>query len=65
MLGQPISSVMTRDPVKLMTTDRMNVVLNKMGVGEFRHVPVMDDDAVAGMVNATDVMRWVLLQYFG
>lgn len=65
-LDQPVSAVMTADPVLLTTTDRMNVVLNKMGVGEFRHLPVVDDSGdVVGMVTGSDAMRWVLLQYFG
>lgn len=64
VLDQPLATVMTRDPVVLQIEDRMSVVLNKMGVGEFRHVPVLRDGSVVGLVTATDVMRWVLLQFF-
>ncbi len=60
-----VAEFMTADPVMLDVTDRMAVVLNKMGVGGFRHVPVNQDGEIIGMVAATDVMRWVLLQYFG
>ena len=65
MMDRPVTSVMTPDPVKLDTNDRMNVVINKMGVGGFRHVPVVNDGDVVGMVDARDVVRWLLLQYFG
>lgn len=64
-LERPVTAFMTPDPVKLTPTDRMNVVLNKMGVSSFRHIPVVQDGEVVGMVTGTDVMRWVILQYFG
>lgn len=60
-----VADVMTPDPVTLSPTDHMNVVLNKMGVGGFRHIPVVQDGEVAGIVTASEAMRWVLLQYFG
>lgn len=64
VLDQNVAAVMTRDPVILQIEDRMSVVLNKMGVGGFRHVPVLRDGSIVGLVTATDVMRWVLLQFF-
>lgn len=64
-LSRPVTDVMTPDPVVLVPTDRMNVVLNKMGVGGFRHIPVVSEGEVVGVVTAREAMRWVLLQYFG
>jgi CBS domain-containing protein len=64
ILEKPVTSVMTRDPVLLDESDRMNIVLHKMGVGGFRHLPVMREGELVGLVAARDVVRWVLLQYF-
>lgn len=64
ILDQPIALVMTLEPVTLAFDDRISVVLNRMGVGGFRHMPVVRDGQVIGVVHATDVARWVLLQFF-
>lgn len=63
-LSRPITDFMTPDPVVLNETDRMNVVLHKMGVGGFRHLPVLREGEIIGVITANEVMRWVLLQYF-
>jgi CBS domain-containing protein len=39
----PLSEVMTRDPETLPETARFAHLLNKMSVGGFRHVPVVDE----------------------
>jgi CBS domain-containing protein len=38
----PIGALMTRDPEAISFHDRIAVVLNKMTVGGFRHVPLVD-----------------------
>jgi len=63
-LGDPISRWMTSDPVMLRESDTMAIALNKMGGGGFRHIPLVRDDQVAGVVTATDVMAWILARYF-
>jgi len=63
-MDHPITDYMTPDPVVLDESDHMNVVLHKMGVGGFRHLPVLREGEVVGMITANEVIRWVLLQYF-
>ena len=44
-LDVAIGDVMTPDPVFLRRDDSLEVLVNKMVVGFFHHVPIVDDDA--------------------
>ena len=63
-LSEPISKFMTTDPVLLRDTDTMAAALNKMGDGGFRHIPMLSDGKLAGVVTGRDVMQWLLGRYF-
>jgi len=55
--GQPISTLMTHDPVVLRHDETIAVALNKMAVGGFRHIPIVEDGRPTGVVSARDVFR--------
>ncbi len=61
---QPIARYMTPDPVVMREDDMMAVALNKMGDGGFRHLPVVREGELVGMITVRDVMNWVLGRYF-
>lgn len=42
-LSRPVSEVMTRDPEALGPDDGIAFALNRMIVGGFRHIPIVDD----------------------
>ncbi len=65
LLDEPITFYMTPDPVVLRDDDMMAYALNKMGDGGFRHIPVVRDGELVGMVTAHDIMAWILGKYFG
>jgi CBS domain-containing protein len=55
-----ISSVtqwMSRDPVTIGPDTTVAEALNQMLFGGFRHLPVMDEDAVVGIVSMRDLAR--------
>jgi CBS domain-containing protein len=56
----PVATMMTRDPETLSPDDRVSFALNKMSVGGFRHIPLVDDDGrpvgVVSMRNVVDFM---------
>jgi len=54
---RPISSVMTHDPVVLRHNETIAVALNKMAVGGFRHIPIVEDGRPTGIVAARDLFR--------
>jgi len=55
--GKTIGDVMTRDPVVLREDDTVAVAINKMAVGGFRHIPVVDRSGPTGIVTARDVFH--------
>jgi CBS domain-containing protein len=48
---------MTRDPVVLRHDDTIAIAINKMAVGGFRHIPIVDAGRPIGVVSARDVFR--------
>jgi predicted transcriptional regulator len=52
-----IATVMTRDPVVLRHDETIAVAINKMAVGGFRHIPIVEDGRPIGVVTARDVFR--------
>jgi len=55
--GRTVAEVMTPDPVVLRRGDPVAVAINKMAVGGFRHVPIVDGSRPIGVVSARDVFR--------
>jgi CBS domain-containing protein len=55
--GRPISALMTHDPVVLRHNETIAVALNKMAVGGFRHIPIVEDGRPTGVVSARDVFH--------
>jgi len=55
-----VETLMTRDPETLGPDDRVSYALNKMSVGGFRHIPLVDDRGrplgVVSMRNVVDYM---------
>jgi CBS domain-containing protein len=55
--ARPIADYMTRDPVVLRHDDTVAVAINKMAVGGFRHIPIVENGRPTGVVTARDVFR--------
>jgi CBS domain-containing protein len=55
--GHPIRDLMTHDPVVLRHDETIAVAINKMAVGGFRHIPIVEDGTPTGVVSAKDVFR--------
>ena len=55
-----VSKVMTRDPEALAAGDSVAYALNKMNVGRYRHVPLVDGDGVpVGLISARDLIDFI------
>jgi CBS domain-containing protein len=51
---------MTADPETVGPEDRLAVALQKMDVGGYRHLPVVEEDGVpVGLVSVRDVIRHI------
>jgi CBS domain-containing protein len=55
--SRPLTEVMTRDPVVLRHDDTVAVAINKMAVGGFRHIPIVEDGRPTGVVSARDIFH--------
>lgn len=56
----PVKAVMTRNPEVVRPDDPIAFVVNKMGMGGFRHVPIVDDaGSPTGVVSIHDVMHYL------
>ena len=55
-----VRDVMTADPVVLRADDSVAVAVQKMAVGGFRHIPLVEEGHPIGVISAIDVFRHVL-----
>ncbi|RKF16971.1 CBS domain-containing protein [Roseovarius spongiae] len=56
-LGEKIDDMMTRNPVCAALQDTSDGVLARMTDGRFRHMPVVEDDKLVGIVTIGDVVK--------
>lgn len=56
-LSDEVSSIMTSGVVTCATDDDDNSVLEKMSTGRFRHMPVLMDGKLAGLISIGDVVK--------
>ena len=57
-LDQPIAEVMTRKVTTCSMRDTVSELMERMTEGKFRHMPVVEDGRVAGIVSIGDVVKW-------
>ena len=52
-----VEQLMTRDVVTCSSDDRVNDLMKKMTAGRFRHLPVVDDGSLTGIISIGDVVK--------
>ncbi len=60
--SRPVSEFMTKDPETLPPDAPINYAINLMDVGGYRHVPIVRDGHLVGVVSARDVLRYIVKQ---
>ena len=58
-LTRPISQFMTPDPVTLETEEKIAYALHKMNVGGYRHIPILFQGKLAGVISIRDILRYL------
>jgi len=58
-LTTPISHVMTHNPTSITSTTTIEDVMDMHSGKEFRHLPVVDNGRLVGVVSFRDILRWV------
>ena len=61
-LMEPVSSVMTSKLVTCSRDMRADVVLEQMTEGRFRHMPVLEEGALVGLISLGDVVKARLME---
>ena len=56
-LDEPVGQVMTRKVITCSESDTINSVMEKMTAGRFRHLPIVEDGKLAGIVSIGDVVK--------
>ena len=56
-LQDPVSKCMTRDVIFCTESDTINEVMEKMTQGRFRHLPVMNNGRLVGIISIGDVVK--------
>ncbi len=59
-LDGPVSRLMTSKVVTCTPGQTIAEVMEMMTTGRFRHVPVLEDGGLAGMISIGDVVKWRL-----
>ncbi|MDF1794632.1 MAG: CBS domain-containing protein [Thalassobaculaceae bacterium] len=60
VLDEPVSALMTAKVVTCTATQTISDVMELMTTGRFRHVPVVEDGRLAGMISIGDVVKFRL-----
>ena len=63
VLDEPVSSVMTRKVVSCRESDTVGGIMEMMTMGKFRHLPVIEDGRVVGLISIGDVVKWRVQEY--
>ena len=63
VLDEPVSNVMTRKVVGCKETDTVAEIMEMMTTGKFRHLPVIDNGQVVGLISIGDIVKWRVDEY--
>ena len=56
-LTMPVGNVMTKDVITCSESTAIDEIMETMTVGRFRHLPVIEDGALVGIVSIGDVVK--------
>ena len=63
VLDEPVSAVMTRKVVSCRQSDTVGGLMEMMTLGKFRHLPVVEDNKVVGLISIGDVVKRRVQEY--
>ena len=62
-LDEPVSAVMTRKVVSCRQNDTVAAIMEMMTTGKFRHLPVVEEGRVVGLISIGDIVKWRVHEY--
>jgi CBS domain-containing protein len=63
VLEEPVSAVMTRKVVSCRQADTVAAIMEMMTLGKFRHLPVVEEGRVVGLISIGDIVKWRVMEF--
>jgi CBS domain-containing protein len=63
VLDELVSTVMTRKVVSCRQSDTVAAIMEMMTAGKFRHLPVVEDGMVVGLISIGDIVKWRVREF--
>jgi CBS domain-containing protein len=63
VLDEPVSAVMTRKVISCKQSDTVSAIMEMMTTGKFRHLPVVEDGKVVGLISIGDIVKRRVHEY--
>ena len=63
VLDEPVSDAMTRKVISCKPSDTVSAIMEMMTLGKFRHLPVIHDGSVVGLISIGDIVKHRVREY--
>ena len=63
VLDEPVSEVMTRKVINCRQSDTVAAIMEMMTLGKFRHLPVVEEEKVVGLISIGDIVKWRVREF--
>ena len=63
VLDEPVSEVMTPKVVSCRQADTVAAIMEMMTLGKFRHLPVVEEGVVVGLISIGDIVKWRVREF--
>jgi CBS domain-containing protein len=63
VLDEPVSAVMTKKVVTCRAADTVAGIMEVMTIGKFRHLPVVEESKVVGIISIGDIVKWRVREF--
>jgi CBS domain-containing protein len=63
VLDEPVRAVMTRKVITCKQSDTAAAIMEMMTTGKFRHLPVVDNGRMVGLISIGDIVKWRVHEY--
>jgi len=63
VLDELVSAVMTRRVVSCRQADTVAAIMEMMTLGKFRHLPVVEEGMVVGLISIGDIVKWRVREF--
>lgn len=63
IVEEPVRNVMTTKVITCRESDTVGAIMETMSNGKFRHLPVVENGRVTGVISIGDVVKWRVAEY--